>query len=101
VLCLFKTAPLYISQHLDDFKNKVAVESGPVMLVFGNTSDQCMIGGCRHSLYPCSVIYFREIFLQKGRSQVVPPSCNKQVDVEKTECALAGQVTDVSTRNSL
>jgi len=79
----------------------VAVESGPVMLVFSNTSDQCMIRGCQHLLYPCAIIYFREIFLQKGRSQVVPPSCNKQVDIGKTECAPAGQVADVSTRNSL
>jgi hypothetical protein len=79
----------------------VAVESGPVMLVFGNISHQCMIGGYQHSLYLCAIIYFREIFLQKGRSQVVPPSCNKQVDVGKAECAPAGQVTDVSKRNSL
>jgi hypothetical protein len=98
---LFKTVALFIPQHLDDFQKRVAVESGPVMLVFGNTSYQCMIGGCQHSLYPCAIIYFREIFLQKGLSQVVPPSCNKQVDVVKTECAPAEQVTDVSTRNSL
>ena len=98
MLCfLFKTVALHISQYLDDFKKKVAVESGPVMLVFGNTSEQCTIGECQHSLYSCAIIYFREIFLQKGRSQVVPPSCNKQVDVGKTECAPAGQVTDVST----
>lgn len=98
---LFRTVAVYISQHLDDFQGKVAAESGPVMLVFGNTSHQCMIGGCQHSLYPCVIIYFREIFLQKGRSQFVPPSCNKQPDVGKTECAPAEQVTEVSRRNSL